>query len=93
MSATIQVIEEYKESKDFKNDATEAGANTNMVNFIDSKEKVAQAYPKLDQSGILANRTTPEEEEGEEEGATIEEKNTKAAEGLEGPATIPKKDT
>lgn len=49
---------EYKESDDFVNDTTKVEADAYVVEFIDYKKKVAQNFPTLNLSRILA----PEEE-------------------------------
>lgn len=55
-------MREYKDSDDFENDATETGRDVYFVGFANCKAKVAQVYPTLDLSTILALG----EEEGEE---------------------------
>lgn len=53
-------MHEYKESKDFEDDIAIARADAYIFSFINYRDAVAQAYPDLDLSYILA----PEKEKG-----------------------------
>lgn len=55
----------YKESEDFKNDATKAGMNSYIVGFNNYRDKVTQAYSKLDLSGIVEDGASPKGKEEE----------------------------
>lgn len=49
-------MRKYKMSKDFDDDAIVAGVDTYVFSFTDCQCTVAQAYPELDLSHILAPR-------------------------------------
>lgn len=50
------MVGEYKDSDDFVNDATKGRKGMHFFGFTDCKNMVAQAYPALDPSNILASR-------------------------------------
>lgn len=72
-STIAWAMKKHKESKDFKNNAAEAGVDTYIFGFNDCNNKVAQAYSKLDLSSIFVDRAILEKEEGEEEAIAEEE--------------------
>lgn len=79
-STASQVEKANKELEDFKNDTVEAKVDAHIINFIDSNNKVAQAYLELDLNGIVVDGAGPKEEEGGEKGVTTKEENAGATE-------------
>lgn len=80
--AVARVMLEYKESKDFEDNATAVRANAYIFGFTDCQEVIVQAYPKLDLIHILEPR--------EEEGGAGEQREEEAYEAiLKEPTTAP----
>lgn len=55
-TAVARVVHDYKELKDFEDDAIAAGVDTYIFGFTDCWDMIAQAYPELDMSNILVLR-------------------------------------
>lgn len=55
-STAIRAMEEYKDSDAFVNDDAKPRKEAYFFGFTNNKNIMAQAYPVLDLSGILASR-------------------------------------
>lgn len=66
-STVVQVVEVYKELEDFENDISKARVYAYIFDFNDYKDKVAQAYPKLDLSGIFRDKAVRNKEDNKME--------------------------
>lgn len=66
ISATSCAIENYKNSKEFKNEVGEAILDSYLKGFTECKAKVLAAYSSLDLKDIIVDATKQEKEEEEE---------------------------
>lgn len=74
-STGMQAIEEFKGSKDFRNEIKEVTYDAFLKGFVESKGKVIEAFADLDLKGIIAEEPKDQEEEEVEvevvEGASL----------------------
>lgn len=67
-SASTQVVEEYKKSKDFEDQVAEGAYDAFQLEFMECKKQVVEAFLELDLGGIIAIEPDQEEEVEKEEG-------------------------